>query len=147
MKIDATIVSNQHEEIKELESARKETMEKETMEANANHTKLHMQIDLFEGQIDQQDEAVAHVRKVSNILQDEQTSRAEAANRLKGTGRWGGVKEKENEARFGNDVKILQGQLWAKDLRGDHVSLEKQLGAALSRNEDLGTNSPRKKNN
>jgi len=45
-------------------------------------------------------------------------------------------KEKEKEARIGNDVKILQGQLWAKDL--DLVSLEKQLGAALARNEDLG---------
>jgi len=35
-------------------------------------------------------------------------------------------KEKENEARIGNDVKILQGLLWAKDL--DIVSLEKHSG-------------------
>jgi chromosome segregation ATPase len=75
MAIDASIVASQEDTINQLKS--------ELMEAKQNNGKMQNQIGLFEAKILQHDEAVAHVRKVSNILQDDIKSKEKEVDDLK----------------------------------------------------------------
>jgi len=74
MAIDANIVSSQEDTVKHLKSEL-ELLTRGKMKSSEKNESLQKQVDLFEGKILQHDDAVAHVRKVSNILQDDLKSK------------------------------------------------------------------------
>ncbi len=70
IKIDASIVSDQQEEIKSLEAKVKDALKAKT-ESENKHNKLQLKVQTFHKQIEKHDEAVAHIRKVTSIMQGE----------------------------------------------------------------------------
>uniref|UniRef100_A0A7S3QIV0 Uncharacterized protein n=1 Tax=Chaetoceros debilis TaxID=122233 RepID=A0A7S3QIV0_9STRA len=78
MKIDATIVSSQQDETTNLKDQLQEAL-KMKKNSEGKHDYLKMQIESFQLQIKQHDEAVSHIRKVTTILQEE----VEAKNKAK----------------------------------------------------------------
>ena len=70
MLVDAKIVSDQEDEIKRLKKEL-DTVSKEKTEANVRSERVQKKMDLFDEKILQHDDIVAHVRKVSNILQED----------------------------------------------------------------------------
>ena len=70
MDLDANIICGQEESIKELKSKLALSMT-EGLELEKDKQKLQQQINLFDGKINQHDDVVEHVRKVSSIMQEE----------------------------------------------------------------------------
>ena len=70
MDLDANIICGQEESIKELKSKLALSMT-QGLELEKEKQKLQQQINLFDGKINQHDDVVEHVRKVSSILQEE----------------------------------------------------------------------------
>ncbi len=82
MKIDASIVSDQQEEIKCLETKVKDALKAKT-ESESKHNKLQLKVQTFQKQIEQHDEAVAHIRKVTSIMQGEVEAKEKENSTLK----------------------------------------------------------------
>ena len=70
MDLDANIICGQEKSIKELKSKLALSMT-EGLELEKDKQKLQQQINLFDGKINQHDDVVEHVRKVSSIMQEE----------------------------------------------------------------------------
>ena len=70
MDLDANIICGQEESIKDLKSKLALSMT-EGLELEKDKQKLQQQINLFDGKINQHDDVVEHVRKVSSIMQEE----------------------------------------------------------------------------
>ena len=83
MAIDASIVSNQEDTINELKSEM-EILKKEKSKAVDENKFLQEQVSLFEEKLIQHDDAVSHVRKVSNILQEDLKTKEKEIAMLKG---------------------------------------------------------------